>query len=134
MKFSRSRQAVEPSELDGVVNAPYLADVDSRRTGIRVLVESSVQRPEPGAGAPPDAARQRARAGEDRNHDRAGVGVLELEVVDLAGHTAVAIHELAIHEVESGEDPVGDLGAHAPAFVAIIRGIVATATIVSNTM
>ena len=62
---------------------------------------------------------------------------LELDVVDLAHESPVAIHQLAVEQLEHRPHlttRADGFGAHEPALVAIMRGMVASATTVSTTM
>src|SRR4051812_9901103 len=85
---------------------------------------------EPGAGgAAARLVQQVAGSGEDRGDvPGARVGLFELEVVDLAAQHPVAVAQLAVEEVQCGVVHPPGRPVHAPAFVMIINGMVATAT------
>src|SRR3954468_8229495 len=90
-------------------------------------------RAQPAPRGAPDLPGERARSGENRRDHGQTVGLvgqLELEVVDLPGQASVGIDDLAPEQFEFRPHSPAAGAAHDPAFVAIIRGIVAIATTV----
>src|SRR4029079_12717285 len=94
-------------------------------------------RSEPSTGSATDLCGERSRSGQQCGEGREAVrvgGDLEFEIVDLAGHATVAVEELMVEQCESGPELTTGRRIHARAFVAIMSGIVAIATMVSSTM
>ena len=75
-----------------------------------------------------ETVRQSSGPREDRHHVGLAffLAVVELEVVDHAGHASVAIDELAVLQVQAG--PQATSFHQAPPFVMIMSGIVANET------
>jgi hypothetical protein len=127
-------------ELDGRPHLAHQRDVDARRHAIALQSQSVLGSCEGSTRAPADVAGERAESTAERGDPRQGVGVVvddELDVVDLADEATVAVDELTIEELEDSPDAPargGGFPAHAPAFVAIINGIVASATMTSKIM
>ena len=114
--------------------------LDARGLTVAVLGEATFGGRQRVTGVPTDVAGERAEAGEDGDDARQRIGLVvdrELDVVDLAHEPTVAIHELAVEELEHGPHLAAGadgFGAHEPALVTIMRGMVASATMVSTTM
>ncbi len=91
-------------------------------------------------GVPADVVGERPEAGEEGGHARQRIGFVvdcELDVVDLAHESTVAIDQLPVEQLEHCPHltPCAHgFGVHEPALVAIMSGMVASATTVSTTM
>jgi hypothetical protein len=127
-------------QLDGRTHLAHQCDVDARRHAIALHRQSALGSCESSTRASTDVAGERAEPTADRGDPRQGAGFVvddELDVVDLADEATLAIDELTIEELQDGPDTPargGGFAAHAPAFVAIINGIVASATMTSKIM
>src|SRR3954454_4182231 len=117
-------------QLDVVVDPLDHPEGDASRPRLGIRMQSSVYGGEPSAQPAAEARAERSEPGQDRSHVRISVvRLLELQVVDLARHHRVRVENLAVEQIERGEDaPSFRLLAHAPPFVAIINGMVATET------
>src|SRR6478735_12065248 len=119
---------LQPVPRDGephrAVDAFDEREVDARRR-VR-LGEPGLERSHPPAEPALDAVGERVRTREQGGDHERAVALLELEVVDVAGHPSPRVDDLVVEDVEPGPPDV--VRAHAPAFVTIISGIVARAT------
>jgi hypothetical protein len=102
--------------------------------------QAAVSVGEGGADPPPESIEQGGGAGEDGGDREPVGGVLELDVVGLAQHLAVAVEQLAVQQVQRSVQPTVEAVrqlladfflplAHWPILVQIISGIAATAAI-----
>jgi hypothetical protein len=110
---------------------------DPRWCRFGLVRKALFDRSKPSSGASANVAGKRAEPGQDGDESRELVIARreqKLEIVDLPGEEAIAVDELAVEELERSPDSAPCRGTHDPAFVAIINGIVATATMTSNTM
>ena len=114
---------------------------DARRRPVPPRREPPLDRGQPAAEVPADLVGEGTEPGEQGIDPRQRVGIVvdhEVDVVDLARETPVAVDQLAVEQLEHCPHPPARRLAtgpvHDPAFVAIISGMVAAATTVSNTM
>src|SRR5215216_2396470 len=114
------------------------AERDARWAWFRFGPKASVNTREPSSESASETGTQGADPGKNVRHNGRGavVGRLELEVVDLARHHGVGVEDLSVEEMERGIEASSACGRvhHAPAFVAIIKGMVASDTTTRITM
>ena len=116
------------AELDVRFDVGDVVECDAR--GIRIVArrDIGVHAPQPSPQtATAEAIGERTWSGQDRGDVQlvAVIGSRELEVIDTPCESPVVRDQLAVEQPEPGPHPA--TGAHAPAFVMIINGIVATA-------
>jgi hypothetical protein len=120
-------------QVDGAVDVTHLMPGDARRT-TKGRVQPSVQLTEGLGQATTDPPGEDTGAVEEGGDDRKApvVGHVELDVVDVAAQQPGAVDELVVQQLAAGIELAS--GGHAPALVAIMSGIAATATTQMMTM
>src|SRR4051812_42069708 len=133
-----ARPVLEPRQLQVVLGHGQTdrggdlldhAEGDAGRTWLGEGVEPAVHRLEPLAHAAPQPTGQRARAGQDGGHHRRPVLVAlghgQLQVVDLARQSSVAVEDLPVEQAQTRVQASPWAHDYCPALVTIIKGMAA---------